>query len=586
MGQVIKQLGMARGVTPRAKIIHAAHQSFSKKLLPETVHRHTGCERVARIGDPVGELQAAALPDGDFRLRSPHRHTHETAGHGIAQRIRIATDGQAHVGGFRHVLHRDGLWFARMKILTMREAEFERGDFLLQFLEALFTYLIRFVAKRLRLGLKLLFFLSPIRQLLLVRTGDFPVLLQLRQRRALDVAPDAVARFESGLCAAEHASQRIVILLADGVEFVVVAAHAAQRHSKKGGAHLTHLAVDEVVLHLELIDGVDVHIAQHDKAGRDEVFPTLLRRGGRQQVTRELLTDKAVEGFVPAEGLHKVVAIPPRMLGKDFALRADLLGIAHEVQPMPCPALSVGLGCQQTVHHTLVRLWGVVRNKFGDLRLRRGQACEVKGHAPQPGMRPGLRSWLETRRLLLCENEGVDLIQRPSLVPHGGWCGIPHRLIGPMLPAFLHIHAVFLHPFSFRYRLAGIGRTALHPFFQHGDFALRKFRLGRHLHVRVRVAHRLDEAAFFRRPRHQRGTAVATRLPARAGVQHQPTLDLLRVRMAFEASLPQNGFHALAEKCFSLRGRGSEWEKKQGEERGDAEAHRLNPNVRQDSLNL
>ena len=161
-----------------------------------------------------------------------------------------------------------------------------------------------------------------------------------------------------------------------------------------------------------------------------------------------------------------------------------------------------------------MRLRGAVRDEVGNLRLGRRQASEVKGHTPQPGMRPGLRSWLNARCLLLGKNEGVHLIERPGLIMHGGWRGIPHRLIGPMLPTFLHIHAGLFHRFRYRHRLARIGRTALHPLLQHGDLTLRQFRLRRHLHVRVRVAHRLDEVALFQRPRHQRSPAVTTCLPA------------------------------------------------------------------------
>ena len=237
---------------------------------------------MASIGDPVGELQATALPGGNLWLRTPHGHPHQTTRDGVSQRIRIASDGHAHVGGLFRILHRDGLRFARMKILAVTDAEFERGDFLFQLIEALFARRIRFVAERFRIRLQLLFFVSPARQLLLVIAGDFPILFQLRQRHALNIAPDAMAGFEGGLRAAEHARQRVVVLLADGVELVIMAAHAAQCHAKEGSAHLAHLTVHEVVLHLQLVDGVDVHIAQHDETGRDEVFSALLRRGGRQ----------------------------------------------------------------------------------------------------------------------------------------------------------------------------------------------------------------------------------------------------------------------------------------------------------------
>ena len=276
MREVIEQLGMTRRITARAEVVHAAHQPLAEELLPDAVDRNAGGERMTRIRDPIGQLQATTLPGGNRGLRFPHRHTHQTTRHGVAQRIRIASDGHAHVGGLFRILHRDGLRFARMKILAVTDAEFERGEFLFQLVEALFARRIRFVTQRFRLGLQFLFFLSPARQLLVVRAGGYLVLFQLRQRHALDIAPDAVACFERRLRAAEHARQRVIVLLADGVELVIMAAHAAQRHAKEGGAHLTYLTVHEVVFHLELVDGVDVHITQHDETGRDEVFSALL----------------------------------------------------------------------------------------------------------------------------------------------------------------------------------------------------------------------------------------------------------------------------------------------------------------------
>ena len=55
-----------------------------------------------------------------------------------------------------------------MKILAVRDAEFERGDLGLELVDALFAGRIRFAAERFRLGLQLLFFQPPACQLLLV----------------------------------------------------------------------------------------------------------------------------------------------------------------------------------------------------------------------------------------------------------------------------------------------------------------------------------------------------------------------------------------------------------------------------------
>ena len=326
---------------------------------------------MASIRDPVCELQATALFRGNRGLRSPHRHAHETARRRVAERIRIATNGHPHVGwGFR-ILHGDGLRFAGMKILAVREAQFHGLELRFQVLVLLFAGGIRRFTQHFQLRLQRGFFLAPSGQCLLMLRSCDSIYLQHGQRHPMHIAPDAVACFERRLRTAEHASERVVVLLADGVELVIVAAHAAQRHAEEGGAHLAHLAVHEVMLHLQLVDGVDVHITQHDETGRNEILTALLRRGGRQQITRELLANEAIVGFVMVKGIHEVVAIPPRVFRKNFTFCADLLGITHEVQPVPRPTLAVSVRIQQAIHHALVRLWRVVRDKGGDLLLRR-----------------------------------------------------------------------------------------------------------------------------------------------------------------------------------------------------------------------
>ena len=61
---------------------------------------------------------------------------------------------------------------------------------------------------------------------------------------------------------------------------------------------------------------------------------------GGEQVAGELLANETVERPVGVECLDDVIAIPPGVLGEDVVGRADLVGVARQVQPVPCPALA------------------------------------------------------------------------------------------------------------------------------------------------------------------------------------------------------------------------------------------------------
>ena len=241
------------------------------------------------------------------------------------------------------------------------------------------------------------------------------------------------------------------------------------------------------------------------------------------------------------------------MLSEDFSLRADLLRIAHEVQPVPRPAFAISPRLQQAVHHALLRLRRTIRDKRGDLHLRGWQASEIKGHTPQPCVRIGFCVGFDTRRLQLREDEDIHIVQRPGLVTHRRWRGIPHRLVGPVLAALLHINPRLL--FHHRHSLARIMGTGGHPLLQDCDLALRQLRLRRHLQIGCPIAHGLDDATLLHGPRHQRRTTFTTRLPARARIQHQPALDLARVRMALVAARFQHWKHLRFKERHILRDR-------------------------------
>jgi len=152
-------------------------------------------------------------------------------------------------------------------------------------------------------------------------------------------APDAPRRLADGLGAVEDAGQRVIVALRDRVELVVVAAGTAQGQAKEGPADLVDLLVDDVDAKLGLVGLDNREVAQDEKAGRHQAVTTFFGRGRRKEVAGELLADKGVERLVGLKRGDDVVAIAPGVLGEDLIGRADLVGIAHKVEPVASPAL-------------------------------------------------------------------------------------------------------------------------------------------------------------------------------------------------------------------------------------------------------
>src|SRR5215469_3154413 len=94
-----------------------------------------------------------------------------------------------------------------------------------------------------------------------------------------------------GFRAAEDSSQRVVVLLRDGVELVIVAAGAAERQAEKRLAHGVNLLIDGIHARLFLVSPADDLRAEHKKAGRGNLLVALLLAGAGQQVACNLLAN-------------------------------------------------------------------------------------------------------------------------------------------------------------------------------------------------------------------------------------------------------------------------------------------------------
>ena len=57
-GEPVEEFGVGGGVALHAKVARRADEAGAEELLPETVHGDAGGERILRIDDPVGEIEA------------------------------------------------------------------------------------------------------------------------------------------------------------------------------------------------------------------------------------------------------------------------------------------------------------------------------------------------------------------------------------------------------------------------------------------------------------------------------------------------------------------------------------------------
>ena len=189
------------------------------------------------------------------------------------------------------------------------------------------------------------------------------------------------------LGAGEDSLQRIVILLRNGIELVIVALRARHREPQKsarGGIHA-------LVLHLG---------TERVEAEAGLVFE---RVAGFQKVARDLRLHEQVVGHVAVERLNHPVAIAEGVRVGLFLGGIELVvGVARHIQPVAAPSLAVARRGQQPVHHLWRTRRASGRREKRPLRpewaadrsgrwWRGGAGCVCRPRAPASG--PSLPVW-------------------------------------------------------------------------------------------------------------------------------------------------------------------------------------------------
>ncbi len=317
--------------------------------------------------------------------------------------------------------------------------------------------------------------------------------------------------------ALDEAVQGVVILRRDGVELVVVAPRTGDGQAEKRLAQHVDAVVEAVGLVLPNVHRRMDLLAQKPEAGAQDRLVEPLRRV-QPRLGGQVFDDDLVVRHVGVEGADDVIAVLVGAGDGVVELVAARVGVAHQVQPVPAPALAEVRRRQQAVRHLRVGVRRIVVQERFDLGRRRRQPDQVVAHAPDQRPLVGGAGGRQVLRLQLGEDEGVDGVRRPCLVldrRHFDWAD---RLPGAVVAlAPLQIEGRF---FLGDDGVVGRHRGAhLHPRGQVGDDRVGQLALLGHLHGGVLVVERLDDAALFGLTRLKQGAVVAALENARAAVE-------------------------------------------------------------------
>ncbi|MCX6606969.1 MAG: hypothetical protein NTV52_25770 [Acidobacteria bacterium] len=184
-----------------------------------------------------------------------------------------------------------------------------------------------------------------------------------------------------GLEREEDRLHAVVVFLGDGVEFVIVAAGAADGHAEEA----VRRGDDEVIEFIEtgLFVFDVVFGAEAEEAGGDPRVGII----GVEFVAGELFLEEPVEGFVGVEGVNDVVAIAEGVVAVAVVFVAAGVGIADDVEPMAGPAFAVVGRGEELVDEAGPGVGAGIVDEGGDLIGCGRKADEIEiGAADEDGL--------------------------------------------------------------------------------------------------------------------------------------------------------------------------------------------------------
>ena len=151
----------------------------------------------------------------------------------------------------------------------------------------------------------------------------------------------------------EKGFERVMVLLRNRIELVVVARGAADRQSEEHGTRRIRAILDVLKAHFFFDDAVLVgRRVVPDESGCD----ALIERGIRQQVAGELLDCKLIERQIGVERPDHPVAVRPDAAAIIVVMQAVGVAVARRIEPIARAVLAVVRRGQQSVDHLRVRI--------------------------------------------------------------------------------------------------------------------------------------------------------------------------------------------------------------------------------------
>ena len=235
--------------------------------------------------------------------------------------------------------------------------------------------------------------------------------------------------------------------------------------------------------------------AEVPEPGGDDGFVRLVVRveaGGGEEVSGDVFGDELVVGDIGVEGADDVVAVVVGVVDRVVELVAVGFGVAHEVEPVPGPALAEVGGGEEAVDRIYdggFRVKNLGFLKIFDFFERGGEAGEVEGEAPEEGEGVGWGSGFEFGFAEFCSDEFVD----ESGIERGGIEGFPAPVLGAAGFEIEGGEGGFGGGCGF----VGPGGTVFDPGFEIGDHGIWEFAFRGHLHVGIPVVDQFDEEGFI-----------------------------------------------------------------------------------------
>jgi hypothetical protein len=157
---------------------------------------------------------------------------------------------------------------------------------------------------------------------------------------------------DGGSAADHHAVEFVIILLADGVEFMVMAAGAGDGEAEEGFGDDVDLVIGEGDLFGVGVDDAEAVGDEAELGGGDGGFVEFeggVEAGVGEEIAREVFADQGIGGEIFVEGADEVIAVTGDVGDFGIAFAAVGFGVAEPIHPVARPAFAVARGGEELI---------------------------------------------------------------------------------------------------------------------------------------------------------------------------------------------------------------------------------------------